>query len=124
MEDVNPYNYHASMFTVYFLIRRLIAAIILVVLIDWPIFTCSILMVLSIINFIYISVVKPLSNKQENINESFNEICIYLCSQTYNVFCRAEGGYIFINKIGWTFMGVCTFNIVINVIQMIFGSIF
>ena len=123
MEEINPHNYHASMFTVYFLLRRLFTGIILVLFVDNPMFSCTILMIFSIINFIYLTAVKPLATKLENRIERFNEICIYLCAQTYNVFCRAEGGYIFINQMGWTFMGVCSFNICSNVVLMIYNSI-
>jgi hypothetical protein len=88
MEGVNPHNFHASMFTVYFLLRRLATGIILVALIDYPIFQCSFLMVFSTTNFIYVFTVSPLETKKENRIESFNEICILTCAHLYNIFLR------------------------------------
>ena len=88
MEGVNPHNYHASMFTVYFLLRRLATGIVLVALIEYPIFQCSFLMVFSTTNFIYVSTVHPLDTKKENRIESFNEICILTCAHLYNIFLR------------------------------------
>ena len=35
LEGVDPHNYHASMYTVYFLTRRLITGVILITLVEW-----------------------------------------------------------------------------------------
>jgi hypothetical protein len=88
MEGVNPHNYHASMFTVYFLLRRLATGIVLIALTEYPIFQCSFLMVFSTTNFIYVSTVAPLETKKENRIEGFNEISILTCAHLYNIFLR------------------------------------
>ena len=92
MDGVNPRDYHSSMFTVYFLLRRLVTGFVLLALIDYPFFQCMFLMVFSTTNFIYVSSVKPMETKKENYIEIFNELCILLCSHLYNMFLRAEGG--------------------------------
>lgn len=38
MEGVNPHNYYASMYSVYFVIRRFFTGILLVWLVEWPFF--------------------------------------------------------------------------------------
>ena len=122
MEGINPHSYHASMYIVYFILRRLATGIILVSLVDWPFFACTFLMVFSIINFIYITTVKPFATRNDNIIESFNEISIYICAHIYTVLCRSEGGNVFITKMGWSFMITCSLNILINVALLIINS--
>ena len=122
MTGVNPHNFHASMFTVYFLLRRLVTGIILIALIQWPFFQCAFLMIFSTINFIYISTVHPMETRRENWVEIFNEICILTCAHLYNMFLRSEGGPAFLGHIGWAFMGVSAFNILGNLALVIYET--
>ena len=122
MEGINPHSYQASMYTVYFILRRLATGIILVSLVDWPFFACAFLMIFSTINFFYITIVKPFATRNDNIIEAFNEITIYICSQIYTVLCRSEGGHVTITKMGWSFITTCSFNILINVALLIINS--
>ena len=66
--------------------------------------------------------IQPMETKQENRIESFNEICIYACSQLYNVFLRGEGSVGFISVIGWKFMVVSAFNILVNLVVVIYQT--
>ena len=122
MTEVSPNSYHASFYSVYFLLRRFATAILLVVLVKWPFFTCTFLMIFSYMNFIYLTIVRPLETKKANIIESFNEICIYFCSHIYTVLCRAEGGHVFIDKMGWVYMSICSFNVLSNIVLILLGK--
>ena len=88
MEEVDPYEYHASMYNVYFLIRRFFTGLTLIGLVTVPFFQCFLLLVFSTINFIYLVSVKPLEDSRENKIEIFNEICILLSAYLYSIFLR------------------------------------
>ena len=87
MEGVNPHNYNATMYTFYFVVRRLLTGVILVVFHEYPFFQCSSLLIFSTVNFIYIVSDKPLEGK-ENRLEIFNEVCIIGCAHIFNIFVR------------------------------------
>lgn len=114
MEGVYPRGYHSAMYTVYFLVRRLMTGILLVLFVDYPFFQCAFLLVFSTINFIYVVTVRPLEDAKQNRIEVFNELSIMLCAHTYNIFLRGEGTIGFINGTGWMFMGTASFNILGN----------
>lgn len=80
-------------------------------------------MVFSAINWIYLGSVKPLKTEKLNNFEFFNEICIYICAHLHTVLCRSEGGSTFINRIGWSSMGVGAINILVNISNMLYESI-
>ena len=122
MDEVHPYSFHSAMYTPYFLLRRFGTGMIIVVLVKWPFFSCTFLMVFSVINFMYLFVVRPFKTKKVNTIETFNEFCIYVCAHIYTILCRAEGGYEFINLMGWSHVGVCCINIITNVLLMIYNT--
>jgi hypothetical protein len=123
MEGVNPHNYDASMYIVYFLIRRLLTGVGLVVFVEYPFFQCACLLSFSTINFVYLVTVKPLEDTKQNRIELFNELVIMLCSHLYNIFLRGEGSIGFINLIGWIFMGAAAANIFGNLAIVVFDSL-
>ena len=81
-------------------------------------------MVLSTTNFIYQWVVKPMEQQKNNYIELFNEFCILLCAYLMNVFLEGVAPAPFMTKIGWAFMGVSMFNILINVVGLIVDQIY
>ena len=64
LEGVNPHNYHASMYTVYFLIRRFLTGFGLVVFVANPFFQCASLMVFTTVNLIYLINIQPLEDSK------------------------------------------------------------
>ena len=54
MEGVNPHSYHASMYSFYFLVRRLLTGIVLVIFVDFQYSQCMFLLVLSFANYCYL----------------------------------------------------------------------
>ena len=65
-----------------------------------------------------------MGNPKNNFLELFNELCILLCAQLMNVFLEGVAPAPFMSKIGWTFMGVSIFNILINVVGLIVNQIY
>jgi len=123
MAGVRPRDYHSALYTVYFLVRRLMAGILLVLFVDYPFFQCAFLLVFSTINFIYVVTVSPLEDLKQNRIEVFNELSIMFCAHTYNIFLRGEGTISFINGTGWVFMGTASFNILGNTAIVVFETI-
>lgn len=114
MTGVNPKNFHASMYTFYFLCRRFLTGLLLVVCVEFPMFQCAILLIFATSNFIYLTSVKPMASKKENAIELFNEFCIIICAHLYNIFLRGDGNITFVNSTGWAFIGVTGANILGN----------
>ena len=123
MEGVNPHNFNASMYTIYFLLRRFLTGAGLVVFVEFPFFQCASLLTFSTINFIYIVNIRPLEDTKQNRIEKFNELTIMFCSHMYNIFLRGEGTIPFINGVGWTFMGAAMLNILGNLAVVVFETI-
>lgn len=115
LEAVKTHDYHSSMYNVYFLVRRFFSGIILVIFHAHPYFQVSFLMVFSTINFVYLSTVKPMESKKENYIEIFNEFGILMCAYVMNIFLQRSAPPSFMALMGWTFMGISMFNILINV---------
>ena len=86
LEGLKLNHFHSSMYNVYFLLRRLISGFSLVMLHAYPYFQCSILMVLSVINFIYTFAERPFLNRKTYFIELMNEFSILLCSYVMNIF--------------------------------------
>ena len=122
MEGVNPHSYSASMYTFFFVLRRLFTGILLVVFHQYPFFQCSSLLVFSTVNFIYIVSEKPFEGTAQNRIEIFNEVCIMGCSHIFNIFLRGEGTISFINGTGWAFMATSISNILGNLANVIYSS--
>ena len=80
LEGLKLHSYHPSMYNVYFLIRRLITAFILVISQNFPFFQCSTLVIFSLGNLIYQIIKKPFKEAKDNYIEIFNEIIILICS--------------------------------------------
>lgn len=85
------YSYHSSMYNVYYLTRRVLTSIILVVFHEHPYFQASMLLVMSTINLIYTFSEKPFTSSKTNKIEVFNETCILICS--YTTFMQVNVAY-------------------------------
>jgi hypothetical protein len=86
LEGLKLNRFHSSMYNVYFLLRRLASGFSLVMLNKYPYFQCSILMICSVINFIYTFSERPFLEGKAYYIELMNEFCILLCSYVYNIF--------------------------------------
>jgi hypothetical protein len=124
MDGVNPHSYHSSMYIVYFMIRRLLTGIGLVVFVKYPIFQCLCLLLFSTINLCYLLTVMPLKDTKSNLIEIFNELTIMFCAHLFNIFLRKEGTVDFINWIGWSFIIAASLNITINLAIVLFEQLF
>ena len=123
MDEINFNDYHSSMYTFYFISRRLLTGFGLVVFSESPLFQCNSLLVFSTINFIYLVNCRPFLSAKLNRIEIFNELTIIFCSHMYNIFLRGEGTIGFISTVGWVFIGAAAFNILGNFSIVIFESI-
>jgi len=124
MEEVNPYHLHASLFTVHFLVRRLITGMLLVLMVQYPFFQCVFLLLGSTANIIYLATWQPLVSKKENRMELFNEISILSCCHLFMIFIQDRGSAKFLGYVGWTFMGVASLNILGNLSVVVLASVF
>ena len=65
-----------------------------------------------------------MDSRLNNWIESFNELSILLCAQLMNIFLQQAAPPWFMALIGWTFMGVSLFNILGNVVVIVFNNIY
>lgn len=79
-EGMKLNSYYSTLYTVFFLCRRLLTAFILINLHEYPFFQGAFLLIFSTANLVYQVTEKPYSTKLENRIEIFNELCILLCS--------------------------------------------
>ena len=114
----NMKTYSSSLINIYFMLRRLFTAIILVLLCNRPAFQITLLMYLSLYNFIYIVSAKPYDSRSTNINEAFNEFCILACAYMMNTFsvCTDTNFSILLS---WIFIGITCLNMFINISVMV-----
>ena len=103
--------------------RRLLTGLILLTCIKYPFLQCSLLLVFSVINFIYVYAIHPLATVRENRIETFNEFCIMMCAHLYDILLRGEGSPLFINCVGWTFIGMSVINIAINLVLVLYDTV-
>ena len=112
-----------AIYNVIFMTRRLITALVLVLMYDFPFFQTQLLLVMSAMNVIYMVSFQPLSDKLQNRIEILNEVTILLCCYCLDMFLDIaiplEGRDI----IGWALMFFASLNIVIN-ISIIVSSTF
>ena len=123
MEGVKPSCKYASLYSVFFLIRRFLTGLGLVVFVDSPLLQCNCLLLFSVVNLFYLFTVKPFENSKQNIIEIFNESTILACGYFYSIFMRGEGTVDFINNIGWIFIGIASLNVSVNMSLVTYESI-
>lgn len=101
-----------------FLLRRFITVLVLVFW-NHPYFQVSLMMVLSVINFIYQYTERPQSCKMSNFVENVNELTILLFMYLLNVVLNSAVPVDFKYRIGWALIGISTFNVLVNVILLL-----
>ena len=79
-ENIDTKRRIALIYCSFFTLRRLINAIILVFLRDYPIFQVQVLMINSLLLNIHLIYNKPLISLNYNKLEIFNELCVLACS--------------------------------------------
>lgn len=112
-------HFQCSLYNIYFLMRRYVTGFSLVFLHEYQMFQVSILMILSVSNFIYTVTAKPFKDKKTLYVEILNEFCILMCCYLMNLFLYTNAPDSFFVKIGWAFMGVAIFNILSNAVILI-----
>lgn len=78
-------------------------------------------MIFSLVNFVYMLAAKPM--EEGNKIELFNEFCILLCAYVMNIFLAKAAPAPFMFNVGWVFMGISVFNIVVNFAAMFVGLV-
>jgi hypothetical protein len=116
LEGVRLNHLDASLFNIFFLVRRLLTGLVIVGFSAHPFFQCSFLMVFSTIHLVYLFAVRPMSTRSENNIEILNEFCILGCTYVLSVFLDIAAPASFFEKMGWSFMIIAVFNILANVI--------
>jgi len=104
VEGSNKKTFHSAMMNVYFLYRRLLTITLLIAVERYPSLQITLLMIITLVNFIYTVVVRPY--EENNIGEIMNESAILMCAYLMNVFFQTDNVG-FLTNMGWVFIGVC-----------------
>jgi hypothetical protein len=115
IEGSNHGSFHGAMFNVYFMYRRLLTVLILVLLEKLPSIQITLLTIFAVANFIYTVVELPY--EENNIGEILNETAILLCAYMINTFMNCLDSN-FSENLGWVFISICGLNIFINLIMI------
>lgn len=97
----------------YFIMRRFISSMTLIVLIDYPYFQLVILLALSLMNMNYLIGTKPL--RDANILELLNEMTIYIVVLMMCNFMNSAMPLQLADQLGWILIGVVACNMIINI---------
>lgn len=103
-----------SLFNVFFLLRRVITVLILV-LITWPYAQAQLLMITSTVSLIYLCTNLPFKAALHNRLEVFNEASILLCSYIISALLDIDIHIDSRNKLGWVAMGIALTCLIVNV---------
>jgi hypothetical protein len=121
-ENIDVKRKAALMYTVIFLMRRLLYALTLVLLGDYPLFQLFIMQTLVVSNAIYLVSVKPYETKLSNYSEIFNEICILTCTNFLYIYTDYNTDVDLSFDTGFVIIGVVGLNIIVNVTLMVTTS--
>jgi len=113
-----------TLYNIWFLFRRALTAMILVMAQDHPYFQCCFLVILSLINITYQIMVKPFELKKDNYIEVFNEGSILVSAYMMCIFLDKQSSQEFLKLVGWSFMGLTFFNVGINAVALLFNHIY
>ena len=121
-EDIEIYSegsskktFHSTMINVYFMFRRLLMIVTFIHLQEYSSIQVTILMKLTLINFIYTTVARPY--EENNTLEIMNEMVILTCVYLMHVFFLSNVAE-FSEIIGWVFIAVCGLNVFGNMIMI------
>lgn len=122
-EEIQNKTKLQQLYNLFFVLRRLLVAVILTLLTQVPFFQGVLFLVLNICQYIYLFILMPLNTVGENRNELFNEMCIYFFSlliiSIMNTAISSEAK----DLLGWLMVWVAAGNIVIN-LSIIVNSTF
>lgn len=124
LEGLKMNNFHSLMYNIYFLIRRIMTAVILVTAQDHPYFQCCCITVLSLLNLLFQIMNKPYKLKKDNYMEIFNELCILVSAYMMCIFLSSQSPMEFLKDVGWTFMGVTCLNVGLNAVALLLFLIY
>jgi hypothetical protein len=105
-----------TLYNIWFLFRRALTAMILVMAQDHPYFQCCFLVILSLINISYQIMVKPFELKKDNYIEVFNEGSILVSAYMMCIFLDKQSSQEFLKLVGWSFMGLTFINVGLNAV--------
>ena len=112
-----------ALFTVFFLYRRLLTALILVSFWKWPYFQCSFMMIMSTTNLMFLVVDRPLRSRLANKVDVFNEACIltvfHSMTMCLNIAIKPEAN----DFLGWVMIITTSVNILLNLALATFQSL-
>ena len=107
-----------ALYQIFFMGRRFLTALILTLMSDWPFFQCTIMMIFSTINLIYLYVVQPMQTRTENRLAVFNELCITIFSHFMTNMLNIAIPQNLFESLGVGLIAVVSFNIGVNLIAI------
>lgn len=122
-EGVRIHQSTTANYTLFYLLRRFLTALVLVVLETTPFFQCAILLELSMINLSYILSTKPLINRSENNVELVNEGTIYLSALLLTNFLNEATPVNLASVLGWILIAIIGLNILFNFGLVAFSTV-
>lgn len=122
--DLRLTNIHRVNYNAYFVARRMAMALTLVQLEQFPFFQCTIMTVLSTMNFIYLFCTRPFDSPSESRIEIFNEGTIVLCSHLMTIFLNIAIAEDSLWKLGWVLIGIMSVNIAANIAIVGFRTLY
>ncbi len=108
----------ALLYNVIFMLRRLLFSLIAVLLDGSPVLQVQLLIFHCILMLIYNILVQPFEDPMLNNLEIFNELCIIGAAYHLIPFTDFLDDPEVQYKIGWSIIGITTFNIAVNMIFM------
>jgi hypothetical protein len=108
----------------YFMIRRLLLAIVVVAIDDYPSLQCIFMALVSALNTYILARIRPYESLWDHFIELFNEQCVLICSLCYFAMTDAQPSYTLKLQAGWVLVGVTLFSFGLNAIFSVFAVIY
>jgi hypothetical protein len=112
----------SALYLFFFLLRRMIACILLVYCRKLLVFQFIVMFLTSMISLGYLIKYRPLQTTFDNNNEIFNEFCVYIISTYSYVFIDADVGGEAKNTTGWLMILLVSFNVVYGLFIVLFTT--
>jgi hypothetical protein len=116
---LNPGNLHATFYTVYFVIRRLIYAISIVYGGSLVGIQLMAQVLMSLVQLCYLVHVRPFAEAQDNALEIFNEASILLILTCHLSFATGTESVVAVYNFGYLVIELILFNIGVNIIMFL-----
>ena len=121
--DLNLDNYHSTMFNFYFMLRRMLICTILTFMFEYTLFQQQLMLIMCVFNMIYMINVQPFQSQTKNYIETFNELSIYIANIFVTCFLDPGHHMDFTNGVGWAIICNAGFNILVNLLLVIGGTV-